>query len=181
MKVYLDTNVVSAIAREDFPPDEMRALKQLLELSNTGKIELRASEVARREIESYKGEDKRTVEIVYLLLQKIPFVEDHEVLGFHNQWDQWGGGGSFPLVADDPISSELQKIDVERRDAHHLLVAIRAGCDVFLTFDERTILNRREEIEWRLSQIHNIRLMKPSEFVRQVALNEDGKVIWSVP
>jgi len=156
MKVYLDTNVVSAIAREDFPEDEMRALKQLLELSNTGNLELRTSEVARREIESYKGEDKRTVEIVYLLLQKVPIIEDHKVLGYHS---------TYPLVEDHPISAALRQMRLERADAHHLMVAIRAQCEVFLTRDEG-ILRRHAEIKARF----RIRPLTPATLARTLSL-----------
>jgi hypothetical protein len=98
---------------------------------------------------------------VYRLLRKVSFIEDHTVLGF--QSDPWAGG-SFPLVEDDRIASALRQMGLDRTDAHHLMLAIRAGCEVFLTCDEKTILNHRASIEASFPT----KVMKPSKLVQQL-------------
>jgi len=72
MKVYLDNDMVSSIARGDMPEDVESALMQLLELKDVGSLELVTSEVSFKEIEGYKGKDERILRVVYLLLEKVP-------------------------------------------------------------------------------------------------------------
>lgn len=163
MKAYLDSNVISAIAKKDFP-SEILALKQLMDSFGAGMLDLRTSKVAHTEIERYAGMKKSEMKELYHRLEKVPFVEDHELLGFNSQWDRYGGV-SYPLIEDDAMSSALRKMGLERPDAHHLMLAIHAQCDVFLTYDEKTILNRCAEIEGRF----HIRLMKPSALAEEFA------------
>ena len=168
MKAYLNTNVISAIPKKEFP-SEILALNQLMDSFDAGKLDLRTSKVAHTEIERYAGMKKREMNELYHRLEKVPFVEDHELLGFHSQWDCYGGVSS-PLVEDDSISSALRKMGLDRPDAHHLMLAIHAYCDVFLTYDKKTILNRGAKIEGRF----HIRLMKPSALVEEFADSGEG-------
>jgi predicted nucleic acid-binding protein len=169
-KAYLDNNVVSAIAKDD-TPTEAKALEELLELFEAGKVQLVTSKVTGAEIARYKGPNRRIVEVIYKLLKKVPFVEDHTVLGFNNPSGHSGaasyyyfGGASYPLVADDPISAGLRQMGLDRTDAHHLMLAIRSGCDVFLTCDP-DFLSRRIQIELMYPQT---RILLPSLLVAQL-------------
>jgi hypothetical protein len=135
----------------------------------SGTLELVTSEITLKEIEAYCGEMKRDMKDFFALVKKVPLIEDHAVLEFHSQWSSQGGG-SYPLVQDDPISSSIRKIlqkkkQKNRWDAHHLMVAIRGGCDVFLTVDYRTILKYRSQIESKCP----IHLMKPSELLKELS------------
>ena len=168
MKVYLDTNIVSALAKDDMPA-ERGALDRLLEFSDVGKLKLVTSEITRREIQKLDSipnidKDKRHLNVVYRLLEKVEFVEDHRLLGIHSYGDRYTWINS-PLIEDDPISSALRQIGLDKTDAHHLMLAIRAGCEVFLTCDVRTILKYRREIE---SQFSTIKLRKPSELITEL-------------
>ncbi len=160
MKAYLDTSVVSAIGKDDMPA-ESAALMQLLEASDAGKLKLMTSEVTRREIELLEGQHRRNVEVVYRLLKKVRFIEAQELVGFRSQWRPQGGF-AWPLIDDEPVWAKLLQMGLDRTDAHHLMVAIRAGCEVFLTCDE-DFLRRRAEIE---REFH-IRVKKPSELARE--------------
>ena len=91
--VYLDTNIVSAIAKNDLHPWEMDALLQILEKSKTGRLKLTTSEVTRSEIERLQGRNRPPVQMVYNLLEDVAYIDDHKVLGFHSQWD---GQGDLP-------------------------------------------------------------------------------------
>jgi predicted nucleic acid-binding protein len=157
MKIYLDNNIVSAIVKDDYP-DESAALDKLLESVEARKLEIVTSELTRREIERYQGSTRKAIDRVYRLREKVSFLDDHTVLGFHSEWHS-SGGASYPLVEDDVISVELRRMGLGRTDAHHLMLAIRAKCDVFLTCDEKTILKHRAAIEARFP----IKLKKPSE------------------
>ena len=87
------------------------------------------------------------------------FVDDHTLRGFNTVGDPLGGFVTSPLLEPDPIARVLWALGVKQLDAHHLMVAIRNHCDVFLTCD-RGILARREAIQRKFS----IRIAKPSEF-----------------
>ena len=169
MKAYFDNTVISAKVKNEFP-EEIMALSELLKMSESGTLELVTSEITLREIEQYLGERKDDMKDFYSLFKRVPLIEDHTVLGFHSQWSSQGGG-SYPLVQDDPISSSIRKIlkrkkNKNRPDAHHLMVAIKGReCDVFLTFDWKTILRYREEIE----EQYAIRVMRPSELLRKLS------------
>ena len=156
MKVYLDNDIVSAIGKGDVSASELTMLEELLDFFDAKRLELVTSSVTAREIALYKGLAKADIEHVYARLEKVPFIEDHEVVGFHSYWDRYGGE-SYPLVQDDAISSALWRIGVKRTDAHHLMVAIRAGCDCFITYD-KGILHRSPQIESGFS----IKVMRPS-------------------
>jgi hypothetical protein len=149
MKAYLDTSVIIAKVKNEFLK-EIIALCELLKMFASGTLELATSELTLKEIEPYLGKMKDDMKDFYALFKRVPLIEDHAVLGFHSQWSSQGGG-SYPLVQDDPISSSIRKILPKKKetrvDAHHVMVAIKGGCDVFLTLDERTILKYRGQIE----------------------------------
>src|SRR5262252_4352713 len=52
---------------------------------------------------------------------------DHTVKGFFSLWDQYGGGGCFPMVADVPnedVYAELRALGIQDMDAEHIAIAI---------------------------------------------------------
>lgn len=169
MKVYLDTSVVSAIAKDDTPTQAAASI-EILRLFDEGKLELVTSKIIGTEIERYRGEGRRNIEVVYRLLKKVPFVDDHKVLGVYSQWDWLGGGSTGALVEDHPTSSKLRQLGLDKTDAHHLMLAVSEGCDVFLTCDQRTILKWRVEVEAQFP----IRLMRPSELVAEILRPLEG-------
>jgi predicted nucleic acid-binding protein len=167
-KAYLDNSVISAKVKNEFL-NEIIALSKLLKMFASGTLELVTSEVTLKEIEAYLGEMKCDMKDFFALLKGVPLIEDHTVLGFHSQWSSQGGG-SYPLVQDDSVSSSIRKIlqkkkQKNRVDAHHLMVAIKGGCDVFLTLDHRTILKYGAQIENNFP----IHLMKPSELLKELS------------
>jgi hypothetical protein len=109
--------------------------------------------------------DKWNLDVVVLLVKGVPFAEDHKLIGINSHWDRHGGFSS-PVIQVDPISTALRIIGLDQMDAHHLMLAIRSQCDLFLTLDKRTILNRRTKIEEQFP----IRLMDPEEFARILRL-----------
>jgi predicted nucleic acid-binding protein len=162
MKAYLDNDIVSAIAKSDFPPAEMTILRKLLTLSDAHRLELVTSSVTGQEIARYKGPQKSGLEQVYASLAKVSLIDDHNVLGFQSSWNRFGGE-SYPLVEDDATSSALRNMRLDRTDAHHLMVAIRAECPHFITYDKK-ILNRSSEIQNAFS----IKVMRPSELLAEL-------------
>ncbi len=66
-----------------------------------------------------------------------------------------------PRIEDDPVAKRLREVGLDRRDAHHVMLAIRSKCVVFVTCDEETLLKYRTEVEAEFP----IRLRLPSELV----------------
>ena len=64
VKVYLDNNIVSAIAKDD-SPSESDALDRLLKAMDEGKVQLVTSEVARSEIEAYQDKVKHRLNLPF--------------------------------------------------------------------------------------------------------------------
>ena len=166
MNVYLDHDVICGICKNDMPTPESTALEKILVNFPSEKIDFWASRVHEMELSHY-GDPimKEQIEKFLYPLPKVQFVEDHEVRGFNNQWN-WQGGISSPLIEDHSLAKALHKIGLKRRDAHHLMLAIMASCDIFLTCD-KGILNRKQDLQ---NEFPSIRLMKPSEFVVEFTL-----------
>jgi hypothetical protein len=90
-------------------------------------------------------------------------------MGFNMQDLGRYGFIASPLIEDNPVSAWLRKIGIERLDAHHLTVAIKHRCDVFLTCDGG-ILYRRKMIESK----HRIRVMLPSQLMQELRKSSTG-------
>lgn len=159
MHIYLDTDVISGIAKADFEPKENQALRNILDRFEKGEFALVTSKVAKEEIDKCKHDQRKDITKVFEQLEKVQFVEDHLVKAFHND-NHARGGASSPLVEDDPISSKLRDIAIDRTDAHHLMIAIRSRCAFFLTHDG-TILKKGKEITAEFG----IMVAKPSDFL----------------
>ncbi len=160
MKAYLDTNVVSAIARDDIP-QESAAVETLLRASEQGRVELLTSRVSEEEIARYSGSGRVVLDRVYRLMRKVAYVETSTLLGFHSYGDRYTWI-STPLMEDDPTWTRLKAIGLDDKDAHHVMVAIKSSCDLFLTCDGG-ILHHHSQIEKEFG----IRLLRPSELVAQ--------------
>jgi hypothetical protein len=96
-------------------------------------------------------------------MKKIPYVQFEVHVGFDSYWDDEMGGWSNPLYDVDATWQDLRQAGLDQTDAHHVMLAIRDGCNVFLTCDRRTILSKRKQVE----ATHPIRLLAPTEFVAQ--------------
>jgi predicted nucleic acid-binding protein len=161
MKVYLDTNVASSLARGDNLA-EKESLRAILQAFKKDRVQLVTSPVMKSEIDQCTGPHRQQIETIYFLLKDVPLVVEERHTGFHSSWHDELGATSDPAYDTDIVWAELRKIGLDHIDAYHVMLAIRDKCDVFLTCDEATILNRRQEIELAFAPIQ---LMKPSDLV----------------
>ncbi len=172
MKIYLDNDIVSALARPDdyqTSPDEQAAVNALESWARREGHRLVTSEVSRREFErTPMKQTRQMIEVKYSTLPKVEFLEDHSLLGYTTVTDPYGGFVQNPLVEDHPIARQFWEIGLRRADAHHLLVAVTAACDVFLTCD-RGILSRAA----RIREAHTIHIVRPSELVSGTLEHQD--------
>jgi predicted nucleic acid-binding protein len=159
MKVYLDNNIVSAIAKGDTPA-QSAALDLLVQAWRDRKVDLVTSEVTLREIKAYQNELKRRlVEQTYQSLTKVPIIRWDELAGMHSYGDArtWI---STPIIQNDPYYAALLALGLEVVDAQHVFLAVKHKCNVFLTCD-RGVLGRAAAIEKRFGPV----VQRPSDFV----------------
>lgn len=161
-KFYLDTNLVSHKVKKD-QVKEAAAFQKVENAHAAGTIQQVTSEVTAREIARLRQPDRRDNLLqAYKPMDKAPMIEAQVTRGFCSQTDPYGGFTSWAIVDDQPTWSTLRRIGLDSADAHHMMAAIEAGCDVFLTCDRRTILNpHRQSIE---RMYPSIKLRTPSEW-----------------
>lgn len=133
MKVYLDNNVVSAIAKDDTAA-ESDAIDRLLTAQDAGKVVLVTSELTLDEVKRYSGTARKQVERTFRLLEKVPTVRWDELLGIHSYGDSWTWINS-PLIQNDPLYDSLLRLGVKMIDAQHVFVSAKQACAAFLTCD----------------------------------------------
>jgi uncharacterized protein YjbI with pentapeptide repeats len=170
-KGYLDTNLVSAFARNDYP-GETEALVILGAAAKEGRFKLVTSQVTKAEISRCTGPHKQQMEFMYHLLTDVPFIESERHTGFDDHWDDESGGWSNPKYTPDHVWAKLREIGLDATDAHHVMLAIKSNCDVFLTCDGASILKWRQQIEVAFPPIERKRrsytALTGSEFVARI-------------
>jgi predicted nucleic acid-binding protein len=158
-RVYLDSNIVSAIAKDDIPT-ESEALNRLLQAWDDKKVDLVTSEVTLWEFSAHQDELKRRlVERTYRRLAKAQIIRWYELAGMHSYGDRhtWI---STPIIQNDPVYAALLALGLEVVDAQQVFVAVKQKCNFFLTCDRR-VRDRAAAIKDQFELI----VQKPSEFV----------------
>lgn len=159
MKVYLDNNIVSAIAKDDTPA-QSSAIERLLKAMDKGRVELVTSEVTREEIQLYHASVRPPVEEIYQRLAKVPIVRWDELAGIKSHGDArtWI---NTPRIENHPDYGKLLALGLDTTDARHIFLAAKNACDSVLTCD-RGILHRAAGIR---KIFGNLVVQKPSDFV----------------
>jgi hypothetical protein len=156
-RCYLDTCIISGIAREQLVPAEQTAVLELLRWHKQGRVSLLTSDVTRQEISQIPEHLRFQHEALYSLLADVP--------------------SSVPLTALSPAGipmasrhgftlQALERLLPDRRDARHVLAAQRSRLDYFVTTDNKTILRYRDELQ----RTFGVTAVLPSELV--AALSE---------
>ena len=160
-------------------PKELAALESLLKLRESGKCLMFRSRVVRAELETTNGTEQGSkLQGDYEALDQIP--QDERPLGSFNITDHMGGCIINPIVSDyldEPLYRELLQRGLSDKDAHHITQAVSNNCDVFLTRDVKTIINRfvttdPHFLDRRLALeglCRGLRIVKPSELSTELA------------
>ena len=109
-KVYLDSNIVSAIAKDDIPT-ESEALNRLLQAWDDKKFDLVTSEVTLWEISAHQDELKRRlVERTCRRLAKAQIIRWYELAGMRSYGDRhtWI---STPMTTEDMLKELAERAD----------------------------------------------------------------------
>jgi hypothetical protein len=139
-KAYLDDDVVRLIAKDDNAA-ESAALDLLLAAYRERKVDLVTSAVTLKEIESYHGPQRPAIKRIFPFLKEVP-------------------NACIPMIQNNPLYDDLLNRGLDAIDAWHVFVAVKNGCQVFLTCD-RLIHHYSAAIR----QICGLVVEKPSDFV----------------
>ena len=152
MRLYLDTSVLSALARGQFDA-ERAACDEIKALARSGAVALFSSLVALEELTRlparYVGPHLEQYDAVGTVWSDETYEE------FNPATECWD------LEEDDPVLEALRVVLPDEDDARHLAQAGLGCMDVFLTLDEKTILRFAADIRVRVG----LRVLRPSEFV----------------
>lgn len=164
-KAYLDTCVISGLAKEDIAEEEQKALLIILKAQKCGDLTLVTSDLTRRELANIPSEYRQKHEVIYNLLADVPiakaFRRDPGLM-------LMGVGGGVRLVKE---MAQLTTLLKDENDAAHIYQSYKNEINHFLTVDSRTIISQKKEIE----NICGVLVMLPSEYVANfiVATDED--------
>ena len=151
---YLDTCVVSGLARNDLPPAECEAMIELLHRYEVGSVDFVTSAVALSELEQIPSEHQAPHITVYRLLRKVTVLTEPSLTRMSPLY--------LPMANPDHLTwSQIQAILPDDNDAKHVFQAVQHRVDYFVTVDKSTILKHKSA----LAAQAGIRAVKPSELL----------------
>jgi hypothetical protein len=139
-RAYLDTCIVSGLAKADLAPVEQDAVMYLLQAHKQGELKLVTSEVTAREISQIPEEFRRAHSVVYSLLSDVPTV----LLGSTTSLSLMGTPGPG---REDPMFENLKCLLPDPQDAEHVFQAAQNGVQYFVTVDRSTMLKHAAKVE----------------------------------
>jgi predicted nucleic acid-binding protein len=165
LKIYCETSCLPHNIRDEKSQGELAAIKVLAK-----KFDLYGSRFVRHEVLNTNNEVQRNFLIVECDSLK-PVLKDEKLLGFHTNYDQFGGFVCCPMIADthdDALCEELKKQGLEPADAQHITQAVCNDCGIFLTRDERTII--KPHGQWLETRLYPLKLLRPSQLLEALEL-----------
>jgi len=161
LTIYLDTNIISGLAKEDLTTNEHDALRHILEAYKQGKVSLVTSPITKEEIGKIPVEHRSKHETIYNLLSDVPIARTFR----RGARGMSGFGFSMSMSAGrkilDPMFKALIALLPDKDDAKHLYHAAKSEVQYFLTTDKKTILNYCNKIK----EICDVKAVSPQEFL----------------
>lgn len=155
LSAYLDTCIVSGLAKGDLAQADIEALLKVLQRYKNGAVSLVTSRVTKEEIDCIPKEYRLPHEVIYNLLADLPVVKAFRT---DSGLMLMGVGGGIRL---HPMLAKLTTLLTDEADARHLYQAARNGVRYFITTDARTIISRKAKIE----EISHVLALRPTEFL----------------
>lgn len=158
-KAYLDTCIVSGLAKGDIAEAEVSALLRILDARTAGRVELLTSAVVNAEISRIPAPHRTAHAAIYKLLADVPTAPTHltnprlvNANIFQSAW------------REDSLFTQLRNLLPDAGDAEHVFQAAKNNVEFLLTVDHRSFLKHENAIE-RLS---GVRLTTPVAFEKLV-------------
>jgi len=147
--VYLDTNIISGLAKGEYSEDVALALVEISALSKEGQVDLYTSEIAHAELDAIPTRFRKQHLVIYNLIKNSarppPNRAPHQVIASRGRVVVWRRPtGNAPLLKElealIPPKRNAEKVQARGRDIAHLHRFKQSGLDYFLTEDHKSIL-----------------------------------------
>lgn len=155
VRAYLDTSIVSALAKSDGRPEDLIAIAELFSLHTQGRIELVCSAVVDDELARIPMNHRGPHLEQLTHFRSIPRV----VVGGLTRLTTIGIPGGNPRFRQ---MQRLTRILCDDEDRWHVFVASRNRIKYLVTVDARTLLSKAGEV---LSAT-GVQLVRPAQFLR---------------
>jgi hypothetical protein len=161
LSVYLDTCIISGIAKMDLGDENIDALLSIFEQSKKGNLNILTSIITESELNAIPIQYRKQHELIYYLLANLPYIQNAQTVQQGSMIIGIGIGIGFGnrRRKTDPLFGKLSTLLPDNNDAMHVFQATKNNVQYFLTTDYKTILKFKGEIE----QICNIKAMSPTE------------------
>jgi hypothetical protein len=156
---YLDTCIVSGLAKKDLAPADASALLRILEAWNNGAINLVTSGVTKEEINRIPAEYREPHAAIYSLLLNVPSAPTHVTRS-----RLFDGSVLSAVLHEDPLFNQLRNLLPDAGDAEHVFQAAKSKVDYLITVDRQSFLRHAVAVE----QLCGVRLAKPVAFEEAV-------------
>ena len=143
---------------EDIKPSDIHAFQKIVHMSQKGELVLCTSTVAKEEIEKIPIQYQSTHIEIYETLQILQG-------SITTRLDDDPCSTGFGQIVEDKDFSKLRSILSDVNDARHLFQAKKAGVNVVITADNKSILMKAKELESQCDIIVN----SPSDFLNQLS------------
>ena len=155
-RAYLDTCIVSGLAKGDLSQENEAALLQILEARKLGHVELVTSELTRTEIAAVPEEYRAKHSIIYALLTDVPLVATtYKIPPFK----------PAPMFRrPHPLYLALRQLLPDETDADHVYQAAQNGVAHLIAVDKRTMLTYAKEV----LDLSHVTLSSPVDFAKSV-------------
>jgi hypothetical protein len=155
---YLDTCILSGLAKEDLAAAETAALLRILQARKRGEITIVTSEVARDEIAQVPEAHRSRHEMIYNLLNDVPLCATHRT---DSGLLMMGVGGGW---CEDSLFATLKTVLPDAADAEHVFQAAKNNVRLFITTDRRTMVRHAAAVE----EVCGVKILTPTEFERAI-------------
>ena len=156
VRAYLDTCIVSGLAKGDLAAAEESALLRILQARKSGSVDLLTSEIALTEISRIPTEHRSRHSIIYGLLADVPLARTYyRIPPFR----------PAPMFRrQDPLLKSLESLLPDAVDAQHVFQAAKADLKYFLTVDRQTLLRHAAAVH----TLCQVKVVTPLEFEREM-------------
>lgn len=157
-RAYLDTCIVSGLAKDDLVPADASALLRILEARKAGRVELVTSDVANAEIKRIPEAYRTRHAVIYNLLADVPTVATHRT---DSGLTLMGVGGGR---REDRLFTELKSLLPDVGDAEHVFQAAKNNVAFLITVDRRSFLSHSAAV----ARLCGVQLITPIAFEEAV-------------
>lgn len=172
-KLYLDNCIWCGFVFRDIAEAQLVATDQIVAGSRAGIVSAIVSRQAWVEQDRTQDPTKRAaLDARRADIERM--ADDHVVLGFSTNSDQYGGFCTMPLVTDVVDAALLACLKIKglkESDARHVMYAVHHRCDWFITTDpdfgiQNPVLRRDLE-----SLCRGLRIASPVEIVAAITMH----------